>query len=159
MKVRRCGKQVAHRLLLSQLGVVTCFTVSAQPAVPGEDQPALSRQTETGVGTSVPQPPAVKPAAASEVTPGMMIHIDPQTGAILSAPAPGSVPLQLSPQLRDALSTSHQGLVEVPSSVPGGGAKVDLQGRFQSPLIATVGADGKLKMQHLGEPPESGDKK
>jgi len=35
--------------------------------------------------------------------------------------------------------------------VPGGGVKVDLQGRFRSPLIATVGADGKLKTQHLGE--------
>jgi hypothetical protein len=41
--------------------------------------------------------------------------------------------------------------------VPGGGVKLDLQGRFHSPLAATIGPDGKLKMQHLGEP-DSGDK-
>ena len=44
---------------------------------------------------------------------------------------------------------------EVPSSVPGGGVKVDLQGRFQSPLVGTIDADGKVKMQHLDEPHES----
>jgi hypothetical protein len=88
-----------------------------------------------------------------------MIYIDPQTGAILPEPAPGSVPLQLSPQQQNAFSTSHEGLVEVPSAVPGGGFKLDLQGRFQSPLIGTVDANGKVRIHHLGEPPESGDQK
>jgi hypothetical protein len=87
----------------------------------------------------------------------MIIHIDPQTGELRKTPAPGTMPLQLSPQERNAFSTSHQGLVELPSSVPGGGVKLDLQGRFQSPLVVTVDPDGKLKMEHLGEPPESGD--
>jgi hypothetical protein len=156
MKVRRSGNRVTRTLLLSLFGVAECFTVRAQPAVPGENPPAFSGQTETGAGASVLQPSAEKSAAAPEGASGLTIHIDPQTGAILSAPGPSSVPLQLSPQLRNALSTSHEGLVAVPSSVPGGGVKVDLQGRFRSPLIATVGADGRLKTQHLGEP---GDKK
>lgn len=81
----------------------------------------------------------------------MMIHIDPRTGALLREAAPGSVPLQLTPQLRNAFSTSHQGLAEVPIAAPGVGVKVDLQGRFQSPLIATTDASGNLKIQHLGE--------
>lgn len=89
----------------------------------------------------------------------MMIYIDPQTGAFLKEPAPGHVPLELSPQLQNALSTSDEGLVEIPSSVPGGGVKLDLQGRFQSPLFGTIDANGKLKMQHLNETSESGDKK
>ena len=38
--------------------------------------------------------------------------------------------------------------------MPGGGVKLDLQGRFQSPLIATVDENGKVRMQHLGEPAE-----
>jgi hypothetical protein len=88
----------------------------------------------------------------------MKIYIDPQIGAILREPAPGTAPLQLSPELRNALSTSHQGLVEAPSSVPGGGVKVDLQGRFQSPLVVTIDSSGKVKMQHLGEPPEPAGK-
>ena len=107
---------------------------------------------------------ATRPAFSEEgQTPGdaagMVIHVDPKTGAILKEPAPGSVPIQLTPQLRNALSTSHQGLVETPSSVPGGGVRLDLQGRFQSPLFVTIDADGKVKIQHLPEPPESSDQK
>jgi hypothetical protein len=43
--------------------------------------------------------------------------------------------------------------------VPGGGVKVDLQGRFQSPLFAITDANGKVKMQHLHEMPGADDKK
>ena len=99
-----------------------------------------------------------QPAAVPGGTPGMVIYIDPQTGAILKEAAPGSVPLQLSPQLANSLSTSHQGLVETPSPVAGGGVKVDLQGRFQNPLIVTIDADGKVKTHHLGETPGAADK-
>lgn len=106
-----------------------------------------------------PQPPAEKPVSIPEGASGMKVYIDPQTGAILKRPAPGTVPLKLSPQHQNAFSTSHQGLVEVPSSVPGGGFKVDLQGRFRSPLIVTIDENGKVKMQHLEETSKSGDKK
>src|SRR5712691_7100731 len=118
-------------LFVGLLVVAGSFTVMAPPVFSGESQPA-----------------AVPKGAA-----GMTIHIDPQTGAILKEPAPGAVPLQLSPQLRNSLSTSHQGLVETPSAAAGGGVKLDLQGRFQNPLIVTIDADGKLKMQHLDETP------
>ena len=30
---------------------------------------------------------------------------------------------------------------------------VYLKGRFQSPLVGTIDANGKTKLQHLGEPP------
>jgi hypothetical protein len=89
----------------------------------------------------------------------LIIHVDPQTGAVIPAPAPGTAPLELSAQERNALSTSHEGLTEVQSSVPGGGYSIDLQGRFQSPLTATIGPDGKVRIGHepLGTP--SGEKK
>ena len=95
---------------------------------------------------------------------GQTVYIDPNTGEVLSAPAPGTQPLRLSPAERTALSTSHQGLVQVPSAVPGGGVKLDLQGRFQSPLIAVVTVDGTARVHHLddlpwlGELPWAGDK-
>jgi hypothetical protein len=89
----------------------------------------------------------------------MMIYLDPQTGAILKEPPPGSVPLPLSERERNALSTSHDGLVQVPSALPGGGVKIDLQGRFQKPLVATVDANGKFKTQRSGAPPNAGDQK
>ncbi|MBI2715623.1 MAG: hypothetical protein HYX37_14410 [Rhizobiales bacterium] len=148
MKARRYGKQVTRRLLTSLLGVAACFAVTAQPAL-SED--VTSGHEQTGSGTSGPQPPVEKPAAVSEGASGLRVHIDPKTGAILREPAPGAVPLQLTPQEQNALSTSHEGLVQVPSPLPGGGVKLDLQGRFQSPLIGTIDANGKVKMQHLGE--------
>ena len=82
----------------------------------------------------------------------MTVYVDPQTGMFLKEPAPGHVPLQLSPELQNALSTSHEGLVESQSGMPGHGVKVDLQGRFQSPLFITLDDDGKANMQHLHEP-------
>ena len=89
----------------------------------------------------------------------MVIYIDPQTGALLNEPAPGSVPLQLTPGLRRALSRSQQGLVEVPSPTADGGVKVDLQGRFASPHIATIDASGKVRIQHLPDTLVPDDKK
>ena len=152
---RHGGRRRVTRGLMVGLLAAGTLAAAAQPALPGEDQPVSSGQTQAASGPSAEQPPAVSIGGA----PGMTIYIDPKTGAILKEPAPGSVPLQLTPELRNALSTSHQGLVEVPSSVAGGGVKLDLQGRFQNPLIVTIDADGKIKMQHLGEVPESTDKK
>ncbi len=157
MKARTHRKRVTHRLLTSLLAAGAGCAVAAQPASPGESQQAPSGQTETGPGASLPQQLAGKPAAVPGGASGMMIYIDPQTGAILKEPAPGTLPLQLTPELQNAFSTSHQGLTEVPNPVPGGGVKVDLQGRFQSPLIATIDASGKIKIQHLHELPESSD--
>lgn len=159
MKARKYGKHVARGLLTSLLGIAAGYAVTAQPAWSEE---VTSGQTQAGSGTIAPQPPVENPAVLPEGTSGLRVHIDPKTGAILREPAPGTVPLRLTPQEQNALSTSHQGLVEVPNPLPGGGVKLDLQGRFQSPLIGTIDANGKVKMQHLGEPHEihdSGDHK
>lgn len=126
MKVQKRGRQITRRLLASLLGIAVCFAVTVLPAFSQDAAPQG----------------------------GMTIHIDPKTGAILKAPAPGTVPLTLTPKEQNAFSTSHEGLVEVPGTVPGGGFKLDLQGRFQSPLIATVDENGKVRVQHLGEPAE-----
>jgi hypothetical protein len=152
-------KQVARGLKTSLLGVGACFIAAVHPAFPEEGQAVSSGQPQTGAGTSAPQPPAEKSAAVPEGASGMIIHIDPRTGELRKTPAPGAVPLQLSPQEQNAFSTSHQGLVQVPSLVPGGGVKLDLQGRFQSPLVVTIDPDGKVKMHHLGEPLGSGGNK
>jgi len=88
----------------------------------------------------------------------MKVYIDPQTGAIRPDAAPGTTPLEMGPQERNAFSTSHQGLVQIPGTEPGGGVKLDLQGRFQSPLIGTVGTDGKVKIEHQ-HPPGSGSER
>jgi hypothetical protein len=132
MKRRTCRKNGIRKFVVSLFAVGYYLTIAVEPVPAGEGQPA----------------PDV-PGGGS----GMIIHIDPQTGVFRRQPAPGTVPLQISPQTLNALSTSHQGLVEVPSSAPGGGIRVDLQGRFQSPLFATVDRDGKVRIGHLHEGP------
>ena len=84
---------------------------------------------------------------------GMRVHIDPATGAIQATPPQGAPAgaLSLSPAERAAFSKSSDGLVETPSAGPAGGSKVDLRGRFRSPLVATVGPDGKIEMRHGGQ--------
>jgi len=134
MTRRPIRQAVSRRFLMGGLAACACLLAAAGPAS-ADDQ------------------------AAPQLAPGMMIHIDPKTGAILDAPAPGSVPMQMTPDLANALSTSHQGLVETPSPVPGGGVIVDLQGRFLSPLVGTIDADGNLKIQHLHRPSAAGDTK
>src|SRR5262245_55675592 len=105
-------KRVPRRLLTGLLGVAACSLVAAQPGFCADDPPA---QMPAAPGTSVSQPAAEKPAAAPEGSPGLTVYIDPQTGAIRQDPAPGTMPLQLTPQEQNALSTSHQGLAQVPN--------------------------------------------
>lgn len=105
---------------------LACFAAAVGVAT----QPGLSQ------GTSKGNPP------------GMRIYIDPQTGKLVSTPPPSQEPVPLSPQEVHARSTSSEGLVEVPSDKPGGGVSVNLQGRFQTPLVATIDASGKLKVRH-----------
>jgi hypothetical protein len=142
MNARASSKRVSHGLM-SLAGLAVGCALAVPPVFAGEGSPASAAPTQAG------------PAAVPDAGAGMTVHVDPRTGQILEQPAPGTEPLQLSPQERSRLSTSHQGLVEVP--VPGGGYKLDLQGRFQSPLIGTVGGDGKLRMQHLGAPRTAGE--
>ena len=106
-------------------------------------------------GEQLPVPAGV----AAPSAPGMTIYVDPTTGAIVKEPAPGTVPLTLTPQLSNALSTSHQGLVEEVSPIPGGGIKLDLQGRFQNPLMVTIDDEGKVRMQHAHPTPEHAETK
>lgn len=94
----------------------------------------------------LPDPSALH--TSSPVAGGLKVYVDPKTGRITNAPGAG-VPLQLSPAEANAVSTSHQGLVETLSPRNGGGAVVNLQGRFQSPLVATIDAQGNVVIQHL----------
>ena len=133
-------------ILPTSFCVVALFTTA--PAFSKDILQTPSPEPDVWLRTILPQSPAGQPGAA-----GMVVHIDPQTGAVLSGPAPGSVPLFMSAEEQNAFSTSHQGLVEVQADVPGGGFKLDLQGRFQSPLFVTVQPDSESSIQHLGEEP------
>lgn len=99
--------------------------------------------------TFMEEGPPVAAAEVPEAAGGIVVYIDPVTGAILQAPAPGGTALPLTSTFLQELSTSSAGLDQV--RLPGGGVIVDLQGRFQSPLIATIDANGVIRTQHLEE--------
>ena len=92
---------------------------------------ALVWGTLVGAATAEDTPVVTAPPSAS-----MRAHVDPNTGAIVTAPVGPSTPAQIPP----AASHSTEGLVEKPA--PGGGVMLDLQGRFLSPMTATVAPDG-----------------
>lgn len=77
------------------------------------------------------------PASAA----GLTVYKDPETGRLRPLP-PEKLQELTSPELRKAVSLSHEGLKE--TAAPGGGVMVDLQGRFQSAMQARIAADGEL---------------
>src|SRR5262249_27262184 len=82
---------------------------------------------------------------------GMRAHVDPGTGAIL----PGPVAPQAPAGLPTAASQTAEGLVGRPA--PAGGVMLDLQGRFLSPITATVAADGAPHAECRGPQPAAAD--
>jgi hypothetical protein len=138
MKKRSPKLTTTHRVLSGLFGAAA-MTVAAAPALCAEATEAAANPLPVQKPMAAPQIPAA----------GLSVYIDPQTGAILKEPAPATQPLQLSPEEQRAMSTSHDGLVEVPASVPGGGYKLDLQGRFMNSLIGTVDANGKIRIRHF----------
>lgn len=123
-------------------------------------------------GAADPEPATAEAAAAATQTEdtreataedssvaaaGLKVFVDPASGALVVPPRTKRLTLdRLSPEMREALSTSSDGLVEV--TTPNGTVLVNLQGRFRSASIATVGADGEVTITH-GVPvtPEAGD--
>ncbi len=87
-------------------------------------------------GTRADEAPPVEVPA-----PGMRAYADPRTGALLPGPPAGR-----RPEPSPAFSRSGAGLM--PTRAPGGGIMIDLQGRFQSPLVATVEPDGRVRLHH-----------
>ena len=159
--MKRCTnlEPVVDRLLIvMSLLALTLWGVGSQSAIAEEkpwircaenaqqigSEPAPSSTTPSG--TTIAKGHGGPVADARQGSPGLRVYIDPLTGEF-AVPPPGS-DAQASTTSQGAYSTSHEGLVETPSPVPGGGVMVDLQGRFRSPLTATVGADGKIKMRH-----------
>lgn len=136
MKIGRNGSRFARNLRAGSIGGSACILMAAQPALSADGPPPAPATPAQSGGASAPRPPA-----------GLTVHVDPKTGEFVATPAPGTPPLSLTPEEQNAFSTSHQGLAEVPvTTAPGGGYKLDLKGRFQSPQgVTTGGATGHEK--------------
>jgi len=88
------------------------------------------------------------PASTRSVTPasqaGMVINIDPATGAIVEQPVVGATKLAVPANLANQLSTSDTGLLEQPNPSGSKGVYVNLQGRYQNAMVGSIDANGKL---------------
>ena len=73
---------------------------------------------------------------------GLRVYVDPQTGRFMSPP-PDAAPAEET--LAESGVQSAEGLVVTPG--PMGGDVVDLQGRFQSTVTATLQPDGTVRLR------------
>lgn len=87
--------------------------------------------------------------AQSTITPlgsaGLVLNIDPVTGAIVDQPVSGATKLSIPASLSERWSTSDEGLIEQPNPSGGKGVYVNLQGRFENGMVGTIDANGALK--------------
>lgn len=120
-----------------------CVALAARSASAQAPVDASAKDaTRAEPGPSASAPARTSPSSAA----GLEAHIDPTTRELTAGPAEVAGMAEQDPWLRNALSTSSDGLVEEPS--PGGGWMIDLQGRFQSVVFATVDASGNVAVQH-----------
>jgi hypothetical protein len=74
-------------------------------------------------------------------------NVDPETGEWVGPPEHDG-PVDAGPIEASDLSKSAEKMEEKSSPVPGGGMMIDLKGRFQSHISATIESNGKTKIEH-----------
>jgi hypothetical protein len=118
------------------------LVVATSEAAPRRHTTAAKRAGKTHASaTHRTRVAAKQTVAGAPGAAGMMIAIDPETGQY-RMPTPDELQVLQQMNRDDALNLSNQGLVSEP--LPGGGIKVNLQGRFQDYSVVRVGKDGKL---------------
>jgi hypothetical protein len=126
-----------NRLLLGVL-IATFTSGCVAPHIGQIDSEPQVRSLDT---------PTRQTTESAATAPGMIVHIDPQTGQIIippSVPSSGQVPQLPADTAKQPLPQ----LQETLSPVPGGGIVIQLDERFRTPLTATLDADSKVRFEH-----------
>jgi len=117
---------------------------------------AVTGERRTAFAAEEPGQPATAAAAASTAPAGADDAVELPVEAQLDRAAGAEKTtrtVMVLPAVRAALSRSTTGLREQPLPGPAGGIGIDLQGRFQSAVVATRGIDGRLALMcTAGEP-------
>jgi hypothetical protein len=146
MKTSRHFDKVALVALLTALAGGCAHKLAPQVVsgelitIPDSSQPPLN----TTPAREVPNSAGGVPQSGA----GFVVHIDPITGQILPKPPIPSSGQELDLQQRQSLPAQTPQVLEVPSEVPGGGVKVNLNRQFHIPLVATIDTDGKITLEH-----------
>lgn len=128
-------QRLKQRLLTAGSGITLAVFMGLYTG-PGRASEEGEKPVASATPAAMPETAPQTPAASQ----GMRVYRDPQTGQ-LGAPPPGVQPPGLSVAEQHSLNRSDRGLHA--RTLPGGGVAVDLQGRYQSMAVATVGADGQ----------------
>jgi hypothetical protein len=120
--------------------VALALVVSASSAAPQRAHSTKRKAGKAHASLTHRARLAAKPAAAAPTAAGMVVAVDPETGA-LRMPTPAEMQaLYATPD--DALNESGDGLVVEHHA--NGSVSMNLQGRFASYSVVRMGADGKL---------------
>jgi hypothetical protein len=120
---------------------VVAVAQTPQPS-PATAAPRTSRRAPERHRATAPAAPALTAAA------GMVVAIDPETGA-LTLPTPEQM-LALTPQERTGLLRTTAGLQAV--RLPDGTVMLDLQGRFMEFAVVQLDAQGRPYFRCLDDP-------
>ena len=132
-------------LLLTAMALSASCTEGRSPV--GTDRSASTDAGPTAV-TIAEQPGA----AAGRTEAGQKAYIDPDSGDLVSQLTNGTEAAPEDPAIPQAsLSVSEEAMKEEPSPVFGGGVMIDLNGRFQNPVSATIAEDGSATVDHPAE--------
>jgi len=134
--MRKCLTWMTFVGLLLAAGFTTRARGDESP--PAGPKPEEARPATTALPPSPPGLKALLDPATGKFT-------DPQHRPVSAAPSASATSAASSAAGSPAnLATSHEGLVAVRGTSRAGGVRVDLKGRFQSAVVATVDPDGKV---------------
>jgi hypothetical protein len=98
-------------------------------------------------------PKAAAPAGARTIAPGsLLVHVDTKTHQLALEPGSGTVPLELSAEILNALDKSSVGLTPVKRA---GMTEFDLRGRHHGVWLAVTDTEGKAHVFCLTQLPPS----
>jgi hypothetical protein len=146
MKTSRHFDKVALAALLTVLAGGCAHKLAPQVGsgelitIPNSSQPPLNTTPGKEVANSA--------GGVAQSGAGLVVHVDPITGQILAKPPIPPIGQELELQQLQSVPAQTPQVLEVPSTVPGGGVKVNLNRQFHIPLVATIETDGKIKLEH-----------
>jgi hypothetical protein len=125
--------EMKHQILIPLVGIVIAFICTANAQADNQQD--------------------VRCVLGGSAITGMVVHIDPNTGRPTSRPLPDQA-ADIASSLAARANRSSQGLVEEVG--PTGGVRVNLRGRYRSPLVAVADTDGGVHVDHVSCDPAIG---
>ncbi len=126
-------------LILLLAGLLVCLAGPADAKRPARRHARVTPSVTAPRASALPSTP--RPATPVVVR-GMVVAVDPETGALV-LPTPEQR-LRLTPAERTGLLRTSSGLAE--QRLPDGSVMVDLQGRFREFTVVQAGPSGVLRL-------------